>query len=277
VSKVRVAVIGHVEWIQFARVPQVPVAGEIVHVTHYWEQPGGGGAVSAVQLRKLAGAVTFFTALGDDDLGHRARDQLMDLGVRVEAVFRDRPQRRGFTHLDSRGERAITVIGERMGPSGDDPLPWDELTGADAVYFTAGDRGALAAGRRARVLVASARMTSELATAGVALDVLVGSARDRGERYEPGSIQPPPRVLVRTGGRAGGTFETADARSGTYAPAPVPGPVADAYGCGDSFAGGLTFGLGSGLSLEAALALAARCGAACLTGHGPYEAQLRLD
>jgi ribokinase len=191
-------------------------------------------------------------------------------------VFRDRPQRRGFTHLDARGERTITVIGDRMGPSADDPLPWDELAETDAVYFTAGDRGALATGRRARVLVASARMTADLAASGVRLDVLVGSARDQGERYDPGTIHPPPRAVVRTEGRSGGTFETADGGHGTFAAAPVPGPVADAYGCGDSFAAGLTFALGAGRSLQDALTLATRCGAACLTGRGPYEGQIRL-
>jgi ribokinase len=48
----------------------------------------------------------------------------------------------------------------------------------------------------------------------------------------------------------------------------------DAYGCGDSFAAGLTFALGSGLDPEAAVVLAARCGAVCAAGAGPYERQL---
>jgi ribokinase len=48
----------------------------------------------------------------------------------------------------------------------------------------------------------------------------------------------------------------------------------DTYGAGDSFAGGLTFALGAGLPVDEALALAARCGAAALTGRGPYEGQL---
>jgi ribokinase len=51
----------------------------------------------------------------------------------------------------------------------------------------------------------------------------------------------------------------------------------DAYGAGDSFAGGLTYALGSGLDVEAALELAARCGAANLTGRGPYAGQLTAD
>ncbi len=48
----------------------------------------------------------------------------------------------------------------------------------------------------------------------------------------------------------------------------------DSYGCGDSFAAGFTYGLGAGLDVADALALAARCGAVCLTGRGPYERQL---
>jgi ribokinase len=50
--------------------------------------------------------------------------------------------------------------------------------------------------------------------------------------------------------------------------------VSDAYGCGDSFAAGFTYGLGARLPLDEALALGARCGAACMTGRGPYEGQL---
>ena len=80
--------------------------------------------------------------------------------------------------------------------------------------------------------------------------------------------------MVRTAGAAGGSWETADAAGG-YEAVPLPGPVRDAYGCGDSFAAGLTYGLGAGMALPEALELGARCGAACLTGRGPYEGQLR--
>ena len=59
----RVAVVGHVEWMEFARVPALPAPGDIVHATEVWEEAGGGGAVAAVQLAKLAGGAVFFTAL----------------------------------------------------------------------------------------------------------------------------------------------------------------------------------------------------------------------
>ena len=61
---------------------------------------------------------------------------------------------------------------------------------------------------------------------------------------------------------------------GPFRPAPLPGPIVDTYGCGDCFAAGLTFALGRGEALEDAVALAARCGAAVMTGRGPYSAQL---
>jgi ribokinase len=268
------AVVGHVEWIEFGRVDHVPEPGEIVHVTDSWQVPGGGGAVTAVQLGQLAGGAALFTALGDDELGHRAKDELERLGLRVHAAFRPERQRRAFVHVDRNGERTITVIGDRLGPRAEDPLPWEELDDADAVYFTAGDAAAVRESRRARTLVATARGLAAIAESGVELDALVASSRDAGERYRPGDLDPRPRNVVLTASSSGGEWQTSDGERGTWEATPLPGPLVDVYGCGDSFAGGLTYGLGAGMSLADAVDLAARCGAACATGRGPYEAQL---
>jgi ribokinase len=83
------------------------------------------------------------------------------------------------------------------------------------------------------------------------------------------------RLVVSTEGARGGSYRECTGGSGTWTAARLPGAPVDAYGCGDSFAAGLTYGLGAGLDVPSALALAARCGAICLTGHGPYERQLR--
>jgi len=264
----RTAVVGHVEWVSFARVERVPAPGEIVHASEHFEVPAGGGPVAAVQLAKLAGSCVLFTALGDDELGQRALEELRAFGLDVHAVFRPEAQRRAFTFIDDAGERTITVIGSRLGPQASDPLPWSSLDDVDAVYFCAGDDGALREARRARTLVATSREMDRLGRAGVYLDAVVGSASDASEVYEP--FEPSPGLVIRTEGSDGGTWQTSD-RSGRYEATPVPGPVADTYGCGDSFAGGLTYGLAAGVD---ALDLAARCGAACLTGRGPYEGQL---
>jgi ribokinase len=268
------AAVGHVEWIEFGRVDHVPEPGEIVHVTDSWQVPGGGGAVTAVQLAKLAGGAAFFTALGDDELGHRTKAELERLGLRVHATFRPERQRRAFVHVDRNGERTITVIGDRIGPRAGDPLPWHELDDADAVYFTAGDAGAVREARRARTLVGAARALEPIAESGVQLDARVASSRDAGERYAAGDLDPPPRSVVRTASSSGGEWETLDGERGSWEATPLPGPLVDVYGSGDSFAGGLTYGLGAGMSLADAADLGARCGAACATGRGPYEAQL---
>src|SRR4051794_15748541 len=94
------AVVGHVEWVEFARVEHYPRAGEIAHAVEVWEEPAGGGAVAAAQLANLNGAVHFFTALGNDDLGRRARGDLEERGVTVHASQRGESQRRAFTHID---------------------------------------------------------------------------------------------------------------------------------------------------------------------------------
>ena len=130
------------------------------------------------------------------------------------------------------------------------------------------------AARAARTLVATARVMDVIGRAGVRLDAVVGSGRDAGERFV--RYEPEPDLVVTTAGAEGGTWAGAEGTSGAWAAASVPGPIRDAYGCGDSFAAGLTFGLADGRGVEAALELAARCGAECLAGHGPYERQLTL-
>lgn len=273
----RVAVVGHVEWVQFASVERVPSPGEIAHAQEWWEEPAGGGAVAAVWLARLAGEADLFTAFGDDALGARAREELSALGLRVHAVDRPEPQRRAFTFVDEEGERTITVLGRRLAPSADDPLPWERLEGADAVYFTAGDAGALRAARRARVLTATPRAGEQTLVEGsVGLDALIGSAADPGERLAPDALDPPPALVVSTSGSDGGYYTGADGAEGSWQAARPPGPISDVYGAGDAFAAGFTYGLGEGRPIDAAVELAARCGAACLSGRGAYEAQFRL-
>jgi len=273
---VKVAVVGHVEWVEFIRLERVPATGEIVHAEETWTEAAGGGAVAAGQILRLAGAATFFTALGDDDLGHRAFRELTAMGIAVEAVFRPESQRRAVTILDARGERTIIVIGDRLAPRYEDPLPWDDLAEFDAVYVTACDPKGIRAARAAHVLVATPRARVSLREAGVVLDALVGSASDRGEQVRPEDVDPPPRAIVRTEGARGGSISLPDGTARRFTASPLPAPLADTYGAGDSFAAGLTYGLGADLPLDDAVVLAARCGASALTGRGAYAGQLRL-
>jgi ribokinase len=270
----RFAVVGHVEWIEFARVPHVPRPGEIVHATEWWEDAGGGGAVAAVQLAKLAGGAEFFTALAGDENGRRAKARLEELGVTVYAAPREGVHRRGFVHLDDDHERTISILGERLVPHGDDDLPWERLDDVDAVYFTGGDVAALVQARRARMLVATPRAYDTLRASDVNLDALVRSAKDPGEQQAEEGLDPAPDIVVSTAGKEGGEWVGEDRSSGRWKAAQLPGPPQDSYGAGDSFAAGLTYGLGAGMSIDEALEVASRCGAHKLSGRGAYDGQL---
>jgi ribokinase len=270
----KVAVVGHVEWVTFARVERIPTAGEIVHAEDPFEEPAGGGAVAAVQLARLAGEATLFTALGEDEHAQRSVERLGELGVRAWAARRPGPTRTATTLVDRNRERTITTFGERLEPVLDDrEIPWSELEQMDAVYFTAGNAAAMRSSRSAGVLVSSPRALHALGH-GIALDALVLSANDAEEREEATRAEQDAKFVVFTEGGHGGSYRGRDGESGTWAAAALPGEPQDSYGCGDSFAAGLTYGLGTGLAVPEALALAARCGAVCLTGRGPYERQL---
>ena len=261
----RAAVVGHVEWVEFARVERVPAAGEIVHASELWEEAAGGGAVAARELARLGADVTFITSLGGDALGAGARAQLEAAGIHVIATPTSEPQRRALTFVDDDGERTITVLGNKLLPSGEDgEIPWEEVAQADAVYFVSGDAAALRQARRGRVLVATVRELPTLRLGGVELDALVGSGKDEGERYHPGDLEPAPRLVVTTSGPLGGWAQP----GGPFLAADPPAEILDAYGAGDCFAAGLTYALADGLAVEEALAFAARSGAAALGRRG---------
>jgi ribokinase len=261
------AVVGHVEWIDFLTVERVPGQGEIAIAEDSWGEPAGGGGVACVRLAELAGESTLFTALGDDDFGRDAAAQLAKLGVRCEIAWRDERQRRGFCFLDRDGERTISLLSDKLRPRLNEPLPWVELRDFDGVYFTGGDAGALRAAREARVLVATARELSTLQEAAIELDALVASTDDPAERYEDGDLDPPPRRVFLSAGKEGGRIEPGGVR---WEAAEIPGPVADAYGAGDTFAAWLTFALAQGRPPEEAARVAAAGSAEQLTRRGAH-------
>jgi ribokinase len=270
---VRAAVVGHVELMEFVEVEHVPRQGEIVAATGSWTQAAGGGSVAAVQFAQLADEVLFFTTLGADDAGRSAKTELEGRGIQVHVAFVEQPQRRGFVYVDESGERTITVIGPKIGPRGhDDSLPWHELARCDAVYFCAGDVDALLAARRGRVLVATARELATIRRGAIELDALVRSGKDEAESYQPGDLEPEPRLAVTTSGALGGWVQP----GGPFSAAPLPPVVADSYGAGDCFAAGLAFALAAGLEPADALAFAARCGAGALAGPGVHAEHVSL-
>lgn len=263
----RVAVVGHLEWVDFVDVEHVPQPGEIIYGAPVASIAAGGGAVAAVALARWGAESLFFTSFGNDELGARARAELAGRGVTLHAMTRETPQRRAITLVDAQHERTIIVIGERHVAHGADPLPWHELAQCAAVYITGGDAAAVRAARAARVVVATARVLPLLREAGIAVDVLVGSANDPAERYA-GELDPAPRLVVRTDGSRGGTY-TLGGETHTYAAVPVK-VAGDTYGAGDTFAAALTFALGQGHTPADAIAFARARASEVLVVRGPY-------
>jgi ribokinase len=261
-----VAVIGHFEWVTHTR-GEVPAAGQIRHLHDVFEQPAGGGAVTAAQMARLGAICRFFTAVGHDEAGGDGLERLGAAGVDVHAAERSQPHPRALTIVDRSGERTIVVTGGRVSPTLDDALPWDDLAACDGVYFIGDDPRTLIAARAARHLVVSARRLDVLIESGVHADVIVGSAADPDEVVDRRALPVTPRAVVVTEGDRGGRMIVGD-REVRYAAVAPPGAIVDTYGAGDCFAGGLTLGLAQGRDLGAAAAFAAGCGADALTWRG---------
>jgi ribokinase len=257
----KLAVIGHVEWVTHTDAPFIPPAGEIVHLANPLTQPAGGGAVSAAALVRMGAEVIFFTAAGTDV---PVVEAMGELGVRTYAAPRAVPHTRALVMRDPHGERTICVVGTNLHPTADDPLPWDELDTCDGVYFTADDPRTLVMARRTPVVVVTARRFEALVESGVEVDALVGSGNDRGEQYDLARLHAQPRHVIVTDGDHGGAGYTA---------VPPPGPVVDAYGAGDTFVAGVLYGLAAGRPLPDALAGAAASAAETITWRGAYPSR----
>jgi ribokinase len=260
----RVAVVGHVEWVEFVAVPRYPDRGGLEQGDRLMEQAAGGAVVAASVLAGLGAEVDFFCAPGDDDRGRLAMEQLRRRGVTVHPAWREAPTRYVFTLVDGGGERTIVTVGDRLAPRGDDDLPWERLSEVDGVYVTAGDAGAIRAARAAPVLTASPRAGEPVP--GVTVDAMILSADDEHERAWASPWASQTRLTVATEGGDGGSWSGES--SGRWSPAQLPGERRDSYGAGDSFAAGVTFGLASGMSVADACAVGARVSAEMLTRVG---------
>ena len=196
--KLKLAVVGHVEWVAFMEVNTFPESGKIGHAKQYLEEPAGGAAVIAVQLAKLTKQpIDLFTSLGKDQYGKKAISRLKGLGINMKVAWSDEGTRRAISIVDSRGDRAITVIGKRLQPSGRDSLPWNQLKHYDGVFVTATDSEGLYKCRQSRFLGATPRIKIEtIEKANIQLDALIGSGLDPQEKVPKNSLSKIPRLII---------------------------------------------------------------------------------
>jgi len=267
-KNLKLAVVGHVEWMTFVEVDKLPRAGNITRSIRHQEEAAGGGAVTAIAMSNLINQeVHFFTALGKDYLGKESYSRLKERNLKLHVAWRNEPTRKGISFIDSQAERSITVIGDRLQPNGNDELPWKTLEDFDGVFISATDAKGMNYCRAAKKVLATPRVRiEELAKANIELDALIRSALDPDENLPINKLQKKPKLIISTKGADGGISFP----GGKYKSINTGLPLVDSYGCGDSFAAGVTTGIAAGLETKEAIKLGAKCGAICSTHFGPY-------
>jgi len=263
------AVIGHVEWINFLKVDQLPKPGIISHSNKSLEYPAGGGSIIAKKLAELSlNQIHFFTALGNDEYGNKCFKILSNMGIKLHVAWRDKPTRRGFSLIDSRGERAITVIGERLAPNHKDKLEWNILKKMDGIFITASDSELFRIARSASILCTTPRVGINIINqSNVLLDGLIGSNLDPGEVFSFSELALKPKYTIKTEGENGGIIFP----GGRYHALKNKNLKVDSYGCGDSFAAGILYGMASKWDIDKILNLAKVMGRDSSELFGPYK------
>ena len=267
--KLKLAVIGHIEWVSFLKVDQLPLAGQISHAEDCFEEAAGGAAVAAVQMARLINEpVDLITSLGKDKYGEKCFEKLTKLGLNLKVAWREKPTRKGISLISKDGERAITVIGERLQPLGSDNLPWSDMKNYDGIFVTATDKEGIKFARKAKFLSATPRIgTDILKMSKVKINALIGSGLDPGEKINYETLDPIPDIYIATEGKSGGIIYPEKNKYKSIKPS---SKEIDSYGCGDCFAGAVTTALSAKLNLDKAINLGAYCGAECSTHYGPY-------
>ncbi|WP_288262390.1 PfkB family carbohydrate kinase [uncultured Prochlorococcus sp.] len=269
------AVVGHVEWINFLNVDHLPKPGVISHSKKSLEYPAGGGSIIAKQLSELTSKqIHFFTSLGNDDYGDKCFKILSNMGIKLHVAWRNKPTRKGFSLIDSQGDRAITVIGERLAPNHNDNLDWDVLKKMDGIFITASDAKILKMARVASTLCTTPRVGLNIINkSNVLLDALIGSNLDPGEVFSFSDLLVKPKYTIKTEGENGGIIFP----GGRYKALKNKKPKVDSYGCGDSFAAGFFYGLASKWNIDKSLNLAKILGRESSEFFGPYAKNEKIS
>ena len=267
-GNLRFGVIGHIEWINFLKVDLLPKPGIISHANKSLELPAGGGALIAKTLYELTNnEIHFFTSLGKDYYGEKSFDFFKKIGINLHVAWRSEPTRKGFSLIDKNGERSITIIGKRLAPSFNDDLDWNILCDMDGIFITAGDNNLFKKAREANILCTTPRVGIDLINQSkVNLDAIIGSNLDPDESFLLSDLNEKHRYVIKTEGEKGGICIP----GGRFNAINNNDPKIDSYGCGDSFAAGILYGLAESWPIEKALKLGTVLGRNCIEHFGPY-------
>ncbi len=281
-----ITVFGSINVDLVCRVRKSPLPGETVLGSDYALIPGGKGANQALAARRAGAPVRMVGAIGDDDIGKVALNELIPAGVDLDAVAR----RSGTTGVaiitvDDSGENTIVVSPGANASANAGQIPAGGLGATDTLLLQlevpqaqvfAAARLARAGGARVVLSVAPfAPFTPEQLAD---IDIVVVNeheAEDFARHFglAPGNAEATVTALAAKLGRTviatlGPEGAIAAGREGVIrVPALKVTPV-DTTGAGDTFAGVLAAFLDEGRDLREAMALAAVAGSLACTKHG---------
>ncbi len=281
-----ITVFGSINVDLVCRVRKSPLPGETVLGSDYALIPGGKGANQALAARRAGAPVRMVGAIGDDDIGKAALNELIPAGVDLGAVAR----RSGTTGVaiitvDDSGENTIVVSPGANASANAGQIPAGSLGATDtlllqlevpqAEVFAAAQ---LARTGGARVVLSVAPFAPFTPEQLADIDIVVvneheaedfarhfGLARGNAEVTVAALATRLGRIVIATLGPEGAV--AAGGEGVIRVPALKVTPV-DTTGAGDTFAGVLAAFLDEGRDLRDAMALAAIAGSLACTKHG---------
>jgi ribokinase len=266
-----VLVVGSINADLVVTLDRLPEPGETVTGGRFARHGGGKGANQAVAAARAGARVRFAGAVGDDDLGAAAIEELAGEGVDVGAIARldDEPTGVALIAVDREGRNQIAVASGANArlDAGlvDKAVDAEGLTSADVVLLgfevpddavLTGARAAAAAGARAVLNPAPARELPDGLPDGV---ILVPNGLEAATLTGENDAASAARALARRTGApvlvtvgADGALLAGDGGDRIVALEAPEVEVVDTTGAGDAFCGVLAAGLAAGLDLEAA-------------------------
>ena len=283
-SDLRVVVIGGASWNTMIRVERFPEPRSgSVHPLDWHDAVGSSGAGKALNLARLGVSTTLTTALGDDEEGRRVAAFLTEAGIALIRASNPDGTARHVNLMDGAGRRLSILLERRTEPEFDLVALERAVAAADAVCLEIVDH--------ARHLVPLIRRhghpiwTDLHSLEGVdtahqafieAADVVLFSG-DRLANPRPAMEElrrRGKRLVVCTLAERGAV--ALDGDGGWHEVPAEPATVVDTNGAGDAYAAGLLVGALVGLSLDEALAMAARTAAITIGSRDLSASDLTL-
>lgn len=296
----KVAVVGSTNMDITIRTPRLPAVGETVIGGEWLVSPGGKGANQAVAASRAAADVVFVSAVGDDQFGQRALENLRGNGVGISHVHMLRDAQTGVAVImvDDEGRNIIAVssgANAHITPGHVDAAG-GAIGSADVLLLqleipvetvSRAAEMAHAAGVPVVLNPAPAPQTELPSEVLSRVDVLIVNEVEAAQVAGPGAVADHPeaaRILFERGvgsvivtlGQRGCRIETHD---GARHIDPHKVRAVDTVGAGDAFCGAFACALAQGRALASAAAFANAAAALATTAVGaqssiPRRAQI---